>query len=213
MPLRRTFLLLATALLTVSTTTGQLLSQVPLTTDPDAIEEDWVLVVADPDPIGIGPQITTVMSPDGGDTVKFVAFDMNYREYPNFAPGGLQTQIWAADQVIGTSTQGSALFNTIGEQVSWTQRMSLIGNILTYDIQNGSSTTWGQFGQGANLRVSVPTTLVSLAGYASNNSATRSGVSWEQNHVRSLTLAKVRYYANGQLIWTDNNPKILVDNQ
>ena len=211
MPLRRTFLLLATTLLTVSTATGQLLPQVP-TIDPDAIEEDWVLVVSDPDPVGVGPQITTAMHPDGAVPAKFVAFDMNYREYPSFSPGGLQVQIWAAGQVTGTSTHGNALFNTRAEQVSWTQRMSLVGNMLTYDIQSGSSVTWNQFGQGAQLRVSFPTTVVSLAGYDSNVSATRSGVSWEQNHVTSLTLARVRYYANGQLIWTNNNPKVLVDN-
>jgi hypothetical protein len=171
-----------------------------------------VLVVANPDPIGVGPQITTVMSASGNPSDPFVAFDLNYREYPIFSPGGMQLQVWSSNNVLGTSTQGTALFNTTNETVSWTQRMSLDEGKLTYDIANGSSTTWGQFGQGAQLQVSYTTPLASLAGYDPGFSASRSGASWEPNYVQTLTLRRVRYYANGQLIWTDTNPKVLIDN-
>jgi hypothetical protein len=206
----RTTLMLATALLTVSAVSAPGQSQ--LTAAPDAIEEDWVLVVASPDPIGVGPQITTVMSPTGNPTDPFVAFDLDYREYPIFAPGGMQVQVWSSKNVLSTSTQGSALFNTPNETVSWTQRMSLSGGTLTYDIANGQSTTWGQFGQGTQLQVSYNTPVTSLAGYDPGFSATKSGASWEPNYVKTLTLKQVRYYANGQLIWTNTNPKVLIDN-
>ena len=33
-----------------------------LPTVADMVEEDWELVIGDPDPIAVGPQITTVMS-------------------------------------------------------------------------------------------------------------------------------------------------------
>jgi hypothetical protein len=179
----------------------------------DTVEEDWSVVVANPDPLGVGPQITTCMKPGSDASSPFVAFDMNYREYPVFSPGGMQLQVWSSGQVLSTSTQGSALFNTTGETVTWTQRMSLSGNSISYDIDNGQSTTWGKFGQGSLLSVSFPTTLGSLNGYDPDKSASASGVTWESNFVTSLTLVQVRYYANGQLLWTDTNPRVVIGSQ
>src|SRR5205085_1220301 len=113
-------------------------------------------------------------------------------------PGGLQVQVWSGNGVVATSSQGSAQFATQGETVSWTQRLSLGGGSITYDIDNGQSTTWGVFGQDAKLRVSLPAGSNSLAGYSPQYSVKKSGASWQSNRVSGLTLLRVRYYANGQ---------------
>ena len=199
------------AVLTVvaATATAQTVS---LPTAPDAVEEDWVLVVGTPDPQGVGPQITTAMSPVSDNSTPFVAFDIDYVEFPSFSPGGMQLQVWSGETVLATASQGNALFNTPGETVSWTQRMSLSGGNVNYTINNGASVTWGNFGQGATLTVSYPSSLTSLSGYSPTVSATKSGVSWEENLVTSLTLKQIRYYANGQLIATDTTPRVLVNN-
>ncbi len=180
------------------------------TPPPDAVEEDWQLVIAISDPLSVGPQITTVMSPVVDGSTPFFAFDMNYREYPIFSQGGMQIQVWSGGQVIGTSSQGSAMFNTQGEVITWTQRMALGNGVVTYDINNGQSTTWGNFGQGANLNASFSSTLNDLSTYSPDASAAKSGASWQSNHVGQLVLLQVRYYANGQLIATDTNPRTLI---
>jgi hypothetical protein len=177
---------------------------------PDAVEEDWSLVIANPDPTGVGPQITTVMSPTSSSSDAFFAFDMNYREYPVFAAGGMQVQTWSGGKVIGTSTQGSDLFNTPNETLTWTQRLSVNDGQVVYDVNNGQSTTWGQFGQGATLQVSNNFSSDSLIGYDPAYSAAHSGASWQSNNVTSLTLVRVRYYANGKLLRTDTNPRVVV---
>jgi hypothetical protein len=175
----------------------------------DQVEEDWQLVVTSPDAIAVGPQITTVMSPDSGSNTPFIAFDLNYHEFPFFYPGGMQLQVWSGDNVLDTSSQGSSVLNTPNETVTWTQQIYVNGGKIVYNINNGSSTTWGQFGQGSNLQVSYPTTLADLSAYDPNYSAKSSGVTWESNRVSSLTLVRVRYYSNGQLILTNNNPLIV----
>ncbi len=185
-------------------------AQSPSPPPPDAVEEDWQLVIATPDPLNVGPQITTVMSTGADLTTPFFAFDMNYREYPFFSAGGLQVQIWSGGNVIGTSSQGNGLFNTTGESVTWTQRMSLGGGQVTYDINNGQSTSWGQFGQGNKLNTSYNSPAADLSAYDPDVSAANSGASWQSNHVTSLTLVQVRYYANGQLINTDTTPRTVV---
>src|SRR3954453_17934315 len=95
---RPCLVLLTSALLTVAAA-----STVPAQTaaqpDPDAIQEDWSLVVGNPAPLEVGPQITTVMSPVGDPSAPFVAFDLNYREYPYYAPGGMQLQVWSSGRV------------------------------------------------------------------------------------------------------------------
>jgi hypothetical protein len=175
----------------------------------DRVEEDWQLVVATPDYEGVGPQITTSMSPDVDLTTNpWVAFDMNYREYPFFRPGGMQLQVWSGPEVLSTSTQGSEQFNTPNETLSWTQRMSVSGGTITYSLANGQSATFDSFGQGeGQLSVSYPTALVSLANYSPDVTIANSGVSWQSNNVTSMTLVCVRYYAAGKLISTDTTPR------
>lgn len=217
MLLPRPKILLSSALLTLSFATALAQSPAPApapaptaSADPDRVEEDWELVVSNPDPLGVGPQVTTCMAADSGDPSTFVAFDMNYREYPAFRAGGMQLQVWSSKQVIGTASRGTEVFNTPGETVSWTQRMWIDAGRVYYDVQNGQSVTWGKFGQGSGLNVSHPATAANLAGYTSKDSSVNSGVTWEANYVKSLTLVRVRYYTNGVLTWTDNNPKVLV---
>lgn len=174
----------------------------------DSVQEDWVLIVSTPDFVAVGPQITTCMSPVSDDSQPFVAFDMNYREFPSFRAGGLQLQVWSGETVLSTSSQGTSQFATPGETVTWTQQMSLNSGAgtLTYNVNNGQSTTWGTFGQGsgANLSVSYPTTVTDLSGYSPATSQAASGATWESNHVTSMTLVQVRYYSGGQLVTTDS---------
>ena len=192
---------------------GEAFAQVPLTVPvlPDMVQEDWALVIGDPDPIAVGPQITTVMSPNSTDqTTPFAAFDMNYLEYPVFFPGGMQVQVWSDDAILTTASQNGGLFNTPGESVTWTQKMWVSGGMICYDIDNGQSTTWGKFGQGALLRVSYRTQLTSLVRYDPNDSANRSGASWESDRVQSLSLVRVRYYSKGVLIGTDTTSREVI---
>lgn len=203
----------ATALLTVAAVAAPARpSPQPPPPAPDAVEEDWELIVEEPRPLEVGPQVTTVMSPVTGGAAPFFAFDVNYREFPVFAPGGMQVQVWSAGRVLDTAGQCDAQFVTPGERVTWTQRLTVSGGQLHYDIGRGQSTTWGNFGQGANLSVGVATPLTDLAGYDPAISAARSGVSWQANHVRQLVLRQVRYYANGQLLRTETDPRYVVDN-
>jgi hypothetical protein len=206
---RRSLALATTATLVLALASAQAQSTSPVI---DTIEEDWQLVVAAPDVPGVGPQITTVMSPTGNMSDPFVAFDLNYREYPNFTAGGLQVQVWSSNAVTATASQGSAQFQTANETVTWTQNMSLSAGSITYSISNGHSTTWGSFGQGALLTVSYATPITSLGAYTPAASAADSGVSWESNRVTSMTLVQVRYYAAGVLVSTDTTARSITLN-
>jgi hypothetical protein len=175
---------------------------------PDRIEEDWQLVVANPDPDLDGPQSSTSMQPGGDDSSPVVVFSLNYQDYPAYQPGGLQIKAWNNDQVLTTASQGQGVCETSNETITWTQRMTLSGGSLSYKIVSGQSTTWGQFGQGDNdLSVSAASSVASLSGYSPDTSVAKSGVSFQSNRVTSMTLSQVRYYQGNTLLSTDTNPR------
>ncbi|MFO0891498.1 MAG: hypothetical protein U0790_20440 [Isosphaeraceae bacterium] len=185
---------------------------------PDHVEEDWTVVLASPDPLAVGPQITTVMSPNSDPASPFVTFYLNYRDHPTWQPGGLQVKVYgtpddpAADPpVLGSDSQGAEVCQTTGETITWTQKLRISGGSLNYNIINGESSTWGKFGQGqGTLGVSATCSITDLGAYRPEYSASKSGVSWQSNRVTSMTLLAVRYYRGGNLISTDAAPRVVV---
>ncbi len=174
------------------------------------VEEDWEVVVATPDLVAAGPQITTTMSPQGDNTESFVSFNLNYRDNP-FMVGGLQVQFWlGGTQNTTSNSQRTQQLATLNEKITWTQQMSLSNGTLTYNINNGSSTTWGTFGQGGNLRLNVPSSLTDLSQYDPSITVKFSGVSYQSNLVTSMTLKQIRYYVNNTLVFTDSTPRVII---
>jgi hypothetical protein len=175
----------------------------------DRVEEDWELVLASPDIVACGPQITTTMSPVGDTQVQSMSFNLNYRDDP-FATGGLQLRAWDGSSVAAEDSRGSAQCETQGEVITWTQEMSLSGGQLVYVVKDGSSTTWGEFGRGEQIRVTVSTSLTSLDAYQSEESVDNSGPGWQSNRVASMRLVRVRRYSGGQLASVDETPRVII---
>jgi hypothetical protein len=145
------------------------------------VEEDWELVVLDPDVASNGPQVTCVISPSGGVDSYYVSLEINFRSLPSYTPGGLQYQMWNGEQHLLTrSFPESRVMNTADETIRWTQTMSL---------SNGE------------------TGLDDLSLYSPDVSVEHSGVGYAANRVWKLELTRVRYVlANGDVV-EDNAPR------
>lgn len=181
----------------------------------DRVEEDWQVVVGDPDPFSTGPQITTCVRPVTGSRA-FVAFCLNYRDDPVWQPGGLQVKAYsestAATQeqpLLDSNSESGDALATDGETITWTQRLSVSSGIMSFSVRNGSSTTWGGFGNGDDLKVSFSTNLTDLGSYTPDDSVKFSAAGWQANRVASMTLLRVRYYQAGVLIATDDSPRVV----
>lgn len=172
------------------------------------VEEDWELVVNQPDTAKDGPQVTCSISPLTMDAM-YAAFDVNYRTQPDYSPGGLQLHTWDPnDPMMTQDLSTSALLATPNETVTWTMRMYLWYGSLRFRIVNGQSQTWGAF---ASLHsIGTPADLVSLDGYDPQVSVDNSGVCFAGNLVVSLTLKAVRWYdASGILIRETTIPRVV----
>jgi hypothetical protein len=176
-------------------------------TDIVRVEEDWELVVSQPDANLNGPQVTCVISPLTVDDA-YCAFDINYHTQPDYSPGGLQVHVWDPKSPIVTGNLPvSGVMQQSGETVTWTQTMSLSQGSLSFAVSNGQSATWGSF-DNSDKPVSVCTSAQNLNGYDPNQSLANSGVSFASNLVTSLTLKAVRWYsADGTLLGQITTPQ------
>ena len=127
------------------------------------IEEDWQLVVNDPDTVNNGPQVTCTISPADLATA-YCAFDINYHTQPDYDAGGLQLHTWdPVDPIAYANSSRRNIMQTSGETVSWTLRMTLSNGRLYFRVMNGQSQTWGSFGgTGDGLHLNLATALPHL---------------------------------------------------
>ena len=172
------------------------------------VEEDWEMVVSEPDPGTDGPQVTCVFSPVGNASWLNAHFEVNVRTLPRFAPGGLQLQLWYGEQPIyHNHYPNTAVMSTSGETVRWTQAMALGGGLLSFEVVNGQSTTWGPFGGQGCLKASVATGLTDLSGYSPSVSAANSAIGYAGNRVESLVLKRVRLISDDDHVVEDDTPR------
>ncbi len=155
------------------------------------VEEHWELKLGHPQPDVSAPQITMFMSPTASlDGLHFL-FSLNHVTAPSYQPGGMQVQRWDDGVLTGVaSSDVSASLDNPDETITWVQRLKLHEGVLSFQVRDGHSQTWGDFG-GSNLKLVQSTSLASLNGYRPGNSITESQVSYAENRVDSLTLKKL----------------------
>src|SRR6185436_10546185 len=68
-----------------------------------AVEEDWELVVGEPDPDALAPQVTSVYSPVQNTDLLYAAIDFNHHSQFEFASGGIQLQVWTNNFAAATA--------------------------------------------------------------------------------------------------------------
>jgi hypothetical protein len=172
------------------------------------VEEDWEMVVSEPDPDTDGPQVTCIISPFGGIGGIHANFELNLRSLPHFVPGGLQLQLWYGEYPLyHGESQHTAVMSTPGETVRWTQAMNLSGGLLVFEVLNGDSVTWESFGGLGHLRLVVPTGMEDLSGYSPGVSVASSGIGYAGNRVQSMVLRRVRLITADGEVLQDDTPR------
>lgn len=157
------------------------------------VEEDWEMVLLTPDPNSVGPQVVCAISPVGDLNSVYATFEINHGSYPKFSGGGLNLQVWNGDSHVSTQTfPNASVLTKSGETVSWTQSMEVQNGQVVFEIVNGHSATWGDFGGQGNLKATVICSVSDLNGYSPDVSMASSGVTFASNRVASLTLKSIR---------------------
>lgn len=178
------------------------------------IEEDWVMVLNDPEEGRAAPQVVTEMAP-AADSLYFGNFHINHRELAQYVIGGLQVQLWKGEANKAYQSYGYAVMASPGEVVTWTQYMQRNedSHRLKFGIKSGVSTTWGVLDT-AGLVVKARhydegPDDVALEGYSSDYSVQNSGITFGANRVSVLKLVQVRKYRTDGLIDLELNVRIV----
>lgn len=180
----------------ILTLCGCLLSQPSLadnSNDVVQIEEHWELEVGGPDAGRSAPQVTMIMSPVDHLNDDFFALTLNHWSFPDFEEGGYQLQRWHGEEC--QEAAHGARTNPIeqdGEIITWVQRISVDEGVLKFQVLNGHSESWSQFGS-EGFVITTPTNLNRLNGYRPAISIEQSGIGYAGNRVSSLVLQKIRW--------------------
>lgn len=178
------------------------------------VEEDWELVLDEPSDVLTAPQFHTVMSPFSNVDSFLGQVIWNYRELPDFCPGGIQMQVWSGDSLFREKSFGWGSLSTNAEAVTWTQALATDGTNLSFTIRNGQSTTWGTFGYpGQNMKIQGDANLPDLNGYDSDVSVNNSCVTFGANRVVSLKIREVRRYGPSGLLSIDQTPRVVFERE
>jgi hypothetical protein len=177
------------------------------------VEQDWVLVVGTPDPDRVTPQIVCVISPFDNARSLYAAFELNQRSHAQFTSGGMQLQVWNGEETLTEQTsESTAVLDTPGETITWTQKMLLVDGTLVFAVTDGQSSTWGNFGFGGeHMVVTADSTLTNLNAYNSAVSVTNSGAGYGANRVKTLAIKQVRLFTATGEQTTDNDEKVIYD--
>ena len=172
------------------------------------VEEDWGLVLNEPDDAVGSPQFHTVMSPVANLDSVYAQVLWNYREVPDFIAGGLELQMWDGEQLLENKSGREDPLSRLVEVIRWTQVLEVRAEGLRFSIQDGQSVSWGSFGPG--LHVMVPGGPADLNGYSPDLSVQNACITYGANRVSALAIGCVRYYGqSGGLIATDATPRIV----
>jgi hypothetical protein len=174
------------------------------------IEEDWKIELGVPDPGNEAPQIIVVGAPTGTLNDVHAVFEINHQTLPDYESGGMQLQRWLGENPLhyhNFPANGLLAFDS--ESVRFTMSMKVDGGLLRFDILNGTSSTWGEFGGQGYLRCWASTSLTDLGSYNPETSLQQSRVGFASHRVKQLTRTAVRYYAGENLVATDSEEKIV----
>lgn len=178
----------------------------PVTDPVLRIEEDWEMELNEPNNDTTAPQFHTVMSPNENVDGYYAQTLWNYRETPEFAPGGVQLHSYNGETLVRKRSIESGTLSTTAETITWTQSLDTDGTTLTFTIDNGASETWGAFGR--DMNISSTAYLSQLNGYSPDTSVANSCVTFGANRVQHLKIKRIRYYgAGGVLLHTDNTER------
>jgi hypothetical protein len=170
------------------------------------VEEDWSLLVNQPDLAQASPQVSTQMA-RSPTALRFSNFHLNSCDIPSFQQGGLQVQVWEGNTNLAVKTSDNRnAMSTDKELVTWTQYLRPDTGVLKFGISAASSQTWGDF---SGIAIVLPGANTDLNSYSSNYSVQNSGVTFGANRVSSLVLVCVRIYYSDGSVRTDNTPHVV----
>lgn len=156
------------------------------------IEQDWELILNTPDLSFPSPQIVIPMKSWPGSS-KTALFLVNHHDYPAFAAGGGQIQIWNGDTLQSTKSFAGPTLIRDGERVTWTQYLERKDGKLHFGLSAVEGEAWGtNTADTLGGPVAMSDSISNFTAYESPYSTENAEISFGDERVHSLKLVEVR---------------------
>jgi len=165
------------------------------------IEEDWEMIVIEPQPTSNAPQVTFYTSPSTETDSTYFQLQMNYAADVGYSAGGFHVAAVRGESILDEArSKDQSVLSISGDAIHWTSVMALVNHKLLFAVKDGYSSQWGNFG-GPEYLVEMPSLSIhDLDGYSPDQSLDTVDVGFGGNRISSVTLRRVRvFYSNGQV--------------
>jgi hypothetical protein len=174
------------------------------------VEEDWELVLGEPDTNSVGPQVVTTMSPNDNIGFAYFTMEVNHRSAPTWTPGGISIHRWSGEFRMGSFDRDDrTVMATNDETVTWTQALYVEAGRLHFKIMNGASTTWGPFGYSQLVKLDCSWGVLHINSYTPAVSMAHSGPAYAGNRVQTLKIKQIRYTLSDLTTFTDSTERVV----
>ncbi|QDT06123.1 hypothetical protein K227x_45300 [Rubripirellula lacrimiformis] len=163
------------------------------------IEEDWEMVILQPDPQSNSPQVSFTTSPSTEVDDVYFQLQMNHSDS---AGGGIHVAAVLDDKIVDESQSDirSAL-SIDGDHVSWTTVMAVIDDRICFAVKDGYGQDWGNFGGPEYVVRMQRRDILDLSKYRPINSLDSVDINFGANRISSSKMLKVRlYYTSGNVV-------------
>ena len=159
------------------------------------IEEDWELVVGEPDTSINSPQLTVYYTPSAQSPEIYFQVQLNHAADESFLGGGFRVAAVQSDERVDEALSGTrAMISYTGDTIRWTNVMAVVGDEILFAIKNGTSQSWGEFGGPEYLLRMQRHHVSDFSDYSPEQSVSDIDFGYGRNRVQSLVLKRVRAY-------------------
>ena len=165
------------------------------------VEEDWELVVNEPDPSNNSPQITFFTSPSHLSEGTYFQLQLNYHAADHYSSGGFHVASVIDYQMVDEARSKTRKnLATKDDVIRWTSVMAIINSRALFAVRDGYGREWGSFGGADYLVRMVPSPVSDLSHYRYQQSMDAVDIGFGRNRVSRITLKAVRlFYTNGHV--------------
>lgn len=172
------------------------------------VEEDWELVINEPDTKINSPQVAFFLYPDAEHADCYFQLQMNYAAEDGYSSGGFRVGAFCAE--VPVDEERSQIRSSLAwdnDTIRWTSAMAIFHGKLMMAVKDGYGMQWGHFGGPEYLVQMDDQELHCLDHYTPEKSLQSVDIGFGANRVASITLKQVR------LTYTDGHTETIHVNQ